>query len=734
MFDITVACSEAMANAIEHSPVKGEVQVRTVLWPDRLEVEVQGPGEFQAPDRLKKRESRGLGLPLMAKFSDHLALFSGPAGQTFVSLTFYLPGRQPKDQDAVPPSFRNLSEEDRLLDDVLRNLPDGAVEGLDLKDIIEPPGIQSLLDDFYRLAGIPLAIIDLTGRVLVGAGWADICTRFHRVNPETCRNCIESDTVLTTGVPEGEFKLYKCENHMWDVATPIMVGGAHVGNIFSGQFFFENEVIDRDLFRAQAKRYGFDEDTYLAALDAVPRLSRDSLGTGMSFFVKLARLLSDEGYARIKLARALAQREVFTESLRQAHEQLQVTAEELAAQEEESREAAHFYRQTLESIPGMVFTTRPDGYCDYQSQQWVDYTGVPMSEHVGDGWNRAASPRRSAAGLRGLARAVEGEAPYDLEYRVRRHDGQYEWFKVLGRPIRDADGQIVRWFGVATNIEALKRAEKALRESEERYHALAVENERLYRQQLDIAEHLQLALLNIPSEIGPLRLGHLYRSATEAARVGGDFYDVFELKDGKVVLLVGDVSGHGIQAARTATFVKDVVHAFAHQSVRPHEVVESTNTLLVEKDLPGFVTLFLGILDTETGTLRYVSAGHPETFLRRTSGEPQLLGSGSSPLGIFPDASWKPGIVHLEPGDLLLLYTDGVLEARRNGELFGLKRLESVLKRKRLSVERLPHAVLDEVLAFSGGRLRDDVAVLAVLIAGKMEAKPGAFTQEKPLE
>ena len=440
VFDITVACSEAMANAIEHSPVKGEVQVRTVLRPDRLEVEVQGPGEFQAPDRLKKRESRGLGLPLMAKLSDHLALFSGPAGETFVSLTFYLPGRQPKDQDAVPPSFRNLSEEDHLLDDVLSHLPDGfyvldadwrliyvnptmlarlgrqptellgatiwdafpaldpsariafdavkksgestrvtvrgstgswlelsvfpvpegiavfsrditeqkragdavaeseervrrklesllspegAVEGLDLKDIIDAPGIQSLLDDFYRLAGIPLAIIDLQGRVLVGAGWADICTQFHRVNPETCRNCIESDTVLTTGVPEGEFKLYKCENHMWDVATPIMVGGEHMGNIFSGQFFFENEVIDRDLFRAQAKRYGFDEEAYLAALDAVPRLSRDSLGTGMSFFVKLARLLSDEGYARIKLARVLAQREVFTESLRQAHEELQ---------------------------------------------------------------------------------------------------------------------------------------------------------------------------------------------------------------------------------------------------------------------------------------------------------------------------------------------------------------------------------------------------------------------------
>ena len=83
-FDIMVACSEAVANAIEHSPVRGEIQVRTILRWDRLEVEVSGPGEFQAPDRLKSRETRGLGLPLMAKFSDHLALFSGPKGSTFV--------------------------------------------------------------------------------------------------------------------------------------------------------------------------------------------------------------------------------------------------------------------------------------------------------------------------------------------------------------------------------------------------------------------------------------------------------------------------------------------------------------------------------------------------------------------------------------------------------------------------------------------------------------------------
>ena len=113
------------------------------------------------------------------------------------------------------------------------------------------------MDDFYELAHIPMAIIDLKGKVLVGVGWQDICTKFHRVHPETCRHCIESDTQLSAGVPPGEFRLYKCKNNMWDIATPIMVGGQHVGNLFSGQFFFEDEPLDYELFRSQARAVRF---------------------------------------------------------------------------------------------------------------------------------------------------------------------------------------------------------------------------------------------------------------------------------------------------------------------------------------------------------------------------------------------------------------------------------------------------------------------------------------------
>jgi serine phosphatase RsbU (regulator of sigma subunit) len=146
-------------------------------------------------------------------------------------------------------------------------------------------------------------------------------------------------------------------------------------------------------------------------------------------------------------------------------------------------------------------------------------------------------------------------------------------------------------------------------------------------------------------------------------------------------------------------------------------VLRRINKLLVQKRLPGFVTLFLAVLDSDTGMLRYSSAGHPESLLRRASGEVEVLPSGSTPLGVFPDGTWKPRSAELDAGDLLVMYTDGIIEARRDGDFFGEDRLAELTRMVGVPVERLPEVVLSEVLAFSGGTLKDDVALLAVSLA-----------------
>ncbi|HWQ48614.1 MAG TPA: PAS domain S-box protein [Methanosarcina sp.] len=196
------------------------------------------------------------------------------------------------------------------------------IPNLELPKIIDAHTIQSLMDDFYRLAHIPMGLIDLKGNILASVAWQDICTKFHRIHPETCKNCIESDIKLSVGVPPGEFKLYRCKNNMWDVVTPITVGGKHIANIYSGQFFFEDEPLDYELFRSQARKYGFNEEEYIAALEKVPRLSREAVNEKMSFFMKLANILSQLSYSNCKLAKSLAERDNLVDKLEKNKEDL----------------------------------------------------------------------------------------------------------------------------------------------------------------------------------------------------------------------------------------------------------------------------------------------------------------------------------------------------------------------------------------------------------------------------
>lgn len=205
----------------------------------------------------------------------------------------------------------NLYQSERRVRAKLESIlsPQGDVGDLELADILDTQAIQELLDEFYRVAHIPVSILDLKGKMLVGVGWQDVCTNYHRKHPATCRNCRESDDELSHGVPEGEYRLCRCKNNLWDIATPIVVSGKHVGNLFSGQFFFDDEQVDLSQFRAQARQYGFDEDGYMTALEAVPRLPRESVNAGMAFFIKLAQMVSQLSHSNLKLARSLAERE-----------------------------------------------------------------------------------------------------------------------------------------------------------------------------------------------------------------------------------------------------------------------------------------------------------------------------------------------------------------------------------------------------------------------------------------
>ena len=204
--------------------------------------------------------------------------------------------------------------------------PEGDIGDLNLADIIDHHALQSMMEKFYGLTKIGGAIVDVSGKILASVGWQDICAKFHRAHPETLKNCMESDTVLSSGVSAGSFKPYRCKNNMWDIVTPIEVGGRHLGNIFIGQFFYEGEIPDRELFRNQARRYGFDETEYLAALDRVLSWSRETIDTAMAFYAEIAGLISSLSYSTVKLSRALSQKEVMLRRLAESEERFRVIA------------------------------------------------------------------------------------------------------------------------------------------------------------------------------------------------------------------------------------------------------------------------------------------------------------------------------------------------------------------------------------------------------------------------
>jgi PAS domain S-box-containing protein len=187
---------------------------------------------------------------------------------------------------------------------------------LELAHLLDLRFIQPLMDTWYSQTQMGASIQDTHGaRHYAACRWQRICSDFHKVNGVTRQRCLDSDTKLAEGIRPGQWRIRECKNHLWDIATPIVINGKQIGTIFTGQFFLDGSEPSRELFRAQAKRYGFVEDDYLAAFDEVPRLSAEHVEKGISLLVALSNIIAGLCYARMKLDRATAENDVLSELL-----------------------------------------------------------------------------------------------------------------------------------------------------------------------------------------------------------------------------------------------------------------------------------------------------------------------------------------------------------------------------------------------------------------------------------
>ncbi len=320
----------------------------------------------------------------------------------------------------------------------------------------------------------------------------------------------------------------------------------------------------------------------------------------------------------------------------------------------------------------------------YFSPHWKSMLGFDADE-IGDdlsAWEQRIHPDdRERAGAT-ITAYLRGETKqYELEHRMQHRDGTYRWILARGAMVRNDDGHPCRMVGSHLDITDRKLAETQLRHREA---------------QLVAAQKIQEHLLprHAPELPGFEIAGHV----VPAHFAGGDHFDYMPLADGTMAIIVADVSGHDVSAALVMASTSAHLRSFAEEHSSVQDIVEHTNSLLArEMDDGLFVTMFVLQLDSVHRSVRYANAGHPTGYVLNADGQMKAsLRSMSLPLAVLPDADFPVSApLQLDSGDMVLLITDGILEAHGpEGTCFGEERLIDIVRKHQ---NRPPAAIIDAI-------------------------------------
>ncbi|MDP3437825.1 MAG: PAS domain S-box protein [Bacteroidales bacterium] len=305
-----------------------------------------------------------------------------------------------------------------------------------LIELLDLEKIDNLLEGFNLSTGFVTAILDLNGKVLYKSGWRDICTNFHRVNPETSKRCTISDTELAGKLIEGErYHFYKCLNGIVDVGVPIVINGEHIANLFSGQFFLEEP--DYEFFRKQAREYGFDEKSYLEALAKIPVESKEKVLVIVEFLHNMTQLLIETAI------RKLEQTEL-SRSLKESEERFQ-----------------------------LLFNKAPLGYqsLDFDgnflevNQQWLETLGYNKSEVIGRWFGDFLTPTYQD-GFRKRFPIFKEQGTIHSEFEMMHKNGSVLFIAFDGRIGYDLNGEFKQTHCILQDITERRQIEEKLIRSE----------------------------------------------------------------------------------------------------------------------------------------------------------------------------------------------------------------------------------------------------------------------------
>jgi len=297
-----------------------------------------------------------------------------------------------------------------------------------LASLIDINSLSTLLDDLTLLLGMPTALLDPQGKILQSAGWQRACTDFHRATPGACINCTESDLFLSSHLKEGEFIDYKCKNGLWDVVTPVFVGDAHLGNLYCGQFFYDDDVIDDGFFIAQAERFGFDTADYLAAIHEMPRFSREQVRRIMGLIVGLASYLSHLSLTNLQLNESRGQMETL-----------------------------------INALPDPVWLKDTEGVFLACNQAFGRMFGAPTCEIIGRTDYDFTSPELADFFRQKDREAIAAGTPrVNEEWLTHAESGQPIFLETIKTPMSGVSGRAIGVLGIGRDMTERKRVENNL--------------------------------------------------------------------------------------------------------------------------------------------------------------------------------------------------------------------------------------------------------------------------------
>jgi PAS domain S-box-containing protein len=374
----------------------------------------------------------------------------------------------------------------------------------------------------------------------------------------------------------------------------------------------------------------------------------------------------------------------------------------------QQQEAETRYRTLVEQTPAITYVQEPlessnPKAVTYVSPQYETILGYPSESHMIDEehWLKTVHPEDRERVLAEEARTDQTGEPFGMEYRVIAGDGRVVWVRDEATLVRDEVGQPLYWLGLRYDVTEQKRE--------------AQERERI-EQELRIARLIQQTLLpkTLPKLTG-YDIAAYYQPARE---VGGDFYDSLELKDGRLGLVVGDVTDKGIPAALVMATTRTMLRASAQRLFPPGEVLKRVNDALVPDIPPNmFITCLYAILDIESGRLVYANAGHDPPYLRHYGSDVEELRARGMPLGLMPGMEYEQKEVTLERGESVLFYSDGLVEAHNpHHEMFGFPRLQGLVGTPRSGGSSLIDFLLSELTHFTGEdwEQEDDITLVTL--------------------